>query len=240
MLVNNWNILKFIAQGDFHHAAWCMKWTFGYYNDNWYKSLFSQAVSHKACGEITPSYSILKSSDLAKINAINAHIKIIFLIRDPVERAWSAIRFHADRGFIDKDIIDSDDRIIAELKMPDMLLRGDYERTIDTYLQHFDPSQILIGFYDAIHDNPVGLLSDITRFLEVPPFEESVIDNKTRVNMSPPREMSKTVRDYLVETYAPVIDRMAQSFGSYAMMWGQSRDSGQHYSDTQLLPTFHP
>ncbi len=245
MLANQWDMLKFIARGDFHNVAWCMKWTFGYYNDDWYENLFSQAGTYKACGEITPSYAILKHEDLIKIKAMNADIKIIFLIRDPIERAWSAIRFHADRGFINKNIVDSDDDIIAELKNPEMLLRGDYESTIDAYLQHFDSSQILVCFYDAISCDPVGLLSDITKFLEVPSFEESVIDNKTRVNMSPPREMSATVRDHLDTTYAPMIDRIGQSFGSYATMWGKTKKSvninlHNHHSDTQLFPTFHP
>lgn len=240
MLANQWEILKFIAQGDWHHAAWCTKWTFGYYNDNWYKSLFSQAASHKASGEISPSYAILENDDVARIKALNGNMKIIFLIRDPIERAWSAIRFHADRGFINKHIIDSDDAIISELKNPEMLVRGDYERTIETYLQHFDSSQILICFYDAISCDPVRLLSDITNFLEVSAFEESVIDHKTRVNMSPPREMSKTVRNYLLEAYAPMTGRIAKTFGSYANMWGNGKNSRQHDSEIRLVPTFHP
>ncbi len=237
-------ILKQIARGNFHGATWWSKWTFGYYNDNWYSGLFSQAVSYNASGEITPSYSILDDGDVAQIKALNAGMKLFFLIRNPIERAWSAIRFDVDRGY-SKINLDSDDEIICALKMPGMVLRGDYERTLDIYLRHFDSSQILVCFYDAITYDPVGLLSDITTFLDVAPFEETAIDNETRVNVSPARKMSKNVRDYLLETYAPMINGTAEAFGSYATMWGEienpfSMNSQRQCSNIRLLPAIHP
>lgn len=237
-------IARHIKAGNYHQAVWWSKWAFGYYNDSWYGKLFSQARSYKACGEITPSYSILENEDVARIQALNSDIKIIFMIRNPIERAWSAIRFNVDRGFT-KISLDSDDEIISALKEPGMVSRGDYELTIDTFLKYFDSSQILVCFYDAIKCDPSGLMNGITTFLDVAPFKETAIDSETLVNPSPARKMSSEVRDYLVETYTPMTIRIAKTFGSYAKIWAGiegpfETNSQRTRTAYRLPPTVHP
>jgi hypothetical protein len=68
-----------------------------------------------------------------------------------------------------------------------MTLRGDYERTVDTYLKEFGSSQILVCFYDAIERDPVGLLAGVTAFLGIAPVGRGGIDGETRLNPSPER-----------------------------------------------------
>ena len=65
--------------GKLKEALWWGKWTFGYYNENWYVNLFSQAKEHQACGEISPAYSILEKNDVARIKELNSDVKIFFI-----------------------------------------------------------------------------------------------------------------------------------------------------------------
>ncbi|MCF6238882.1 MAG: sulfotransferase domain-containing protein, partial [Candidatus Marinimicrobia bacterium] len=167
---------------------------------------------------------ILESGDVARIGAINPDIKLIFMIRNPIERAWSAVRFHLYKGAIIN--LESADEVISLLQHPAMSLRGDYERTIETYLTTFDSSQILVCFYDAIKNNPVGLMSDITKFLAIEPYGETVITNKVPVNPSPAHTIPQKVSNFLYETYAPMINRMAESFGSYSTIWNSEGSPG--------------
>ncbi len=229
-------ISEHVMKGNLHQARWWSKWTFGYYNEDWYSGLFSLAESHKECGEITPSYSILEDEDIAKIKALNPDMKIIFIIRNPIERAWSAIRFHVHSGANLR--LDSSDEIISVLKHPAMFLRGDYERTLDNFLKFFDSSQILVCFYDAIKNDPTGLMSNITEFIFVNPFSETVINNKVPVNPSPAYTMPIKVRDYLHKTYDPIIKRIADTFGSYAANW--DRESNIENLANRLTPAVHP
>ena len=125
------------------------------------------------------------------------------------------------------------------------MLRGDYERTLDLYLKHFESRQILVCFYDAIQRDPVGLMSSITGFLNVEPFDRASIDNEVHVNRSPARRIPEDARNYLVETYAPVISRLKEAFGSYTRIWEQatspcgaeSHDKNMNFC---LLPAVHP
>ncbi len=236
--------LKSGSRKQFKQAIWWSKFLFSDYDESWYSNFFSGASSHQHRGEMTPAYSILDSEDIAQIKKINPDIKLIFLIRNPIDRAWSAIRYLKDRGYLDVKL-DSSKEIIAALKQPRMILRGDYERTIDAYLEHFDSSQILVGFYDAIQNDPVTLMSEITTFLGVESFEEDCMKTKRYVNKSPQSQMPNRVRDYLLETYSPLINRLAMTFGSYASVWKTKLEFGDTNSvnqlgTAQLRPAFHP
>jgi len=228
---------------DFRRAAWEARWTLGYYDEAWYRGLFAQGSSHGATGEITPSYSILEERDVERIKALNPAMKLLFVVRDPIERAWSAIRASVSRGLSSVDI-ESEDEIIAEMRSRRHALRGDYERTLDIYLRHFDPAQILVCFHGAIQRDPVGLLGSVSRFLGVPPPPPETIDHRTRVNRSPPRPMPPRIRDELLRTHLPMIERLSRSWGGYARRWAHSPDDdGASWDDesaTRPPPTLHP
>jgi len=235
---------KCALTSDFEQAEWYRRWVFGYYDEEWYASLFPQSARYKAYGEISPSYSILDSEDVARIKRLNPDMKLLLLLRDPIDRAWSNIRYGHSNKHLNVDL-DSPDDIIRVLQQPKVVLRGDYERTLNIYLDHFDSSQVLVCFYEAIKHDPIGLMSGITEFLGISPFAAAMINHQKRVNFSKPKPMPSTVKDYLLETYAPNVKRIAAAFGSYANIWeGGNRpvsvQSPRISSDFQMIPTLHP
>jgi Sulfotransferase family len=60
--------------------------------DDWYKAIFTMAPAGVVKGEMTPAYSLLPKDGIDHILRLNPSVKIILLLRDPVERAWSQIR----------------------------------------------------------------------------------------------------------------------------------------------------
>ena len=54
------------------------------------RSLFE--LERGITGDITPSYSILEDKDVARMHATVPNAKIIFLMRNPFDRAWSNFR----------------------------------------------------------------------------------------------------------------------------------------------------
>lgn len=222
-------------------VTWVLRRYFGHYGDRWYQSLFHEAAAAAVTGEITPAYAILEPHDVARMHALNPSLRLILMLRHPVDRAWSAIRFaiHKGRPYA---ATEPADRIIQRLRWPAMRTRGDYERTLDVYLEHFDRRQVLIGFYDAITADARGLLDDVAAFLGIAPFTDAMIDSGTRVNPSVQAEMPAPVREFLVETYTPMIERLAERLGSYAAQWhtGETVSPTRDGVATTLRPTVHP
>ena len=204
--------------------------------------LFSQARPNQVCGEITPGYAILNPEDIERIQVINPDIRLLLLIRDPIERAWSGLRHNVAKGkHIDWN---SEMEMLSRLKKPDVALRGDYVTIVDNYLKFFDSSQLLVCFYDSIAHNPAGLLRSITSFLGIKQTPGKNADLKQRVNVSPTRDMPRIVREHLIEQYMPMITRASDRFGSYASSWkARYCDGGTPYTcatDGAQPPAVHP
>jgi len=82
---------------DLHSLRWQAQFYFGRIDDDWYHSLFPQD-ENLLCGEITPAYSILPEENVAQIARSLPNLKILLLLRNPIERAWSQVRFDWTRG----------------------------------------------------------------------------------------------------------------------------------------------
>lgn len=215
-------LLRAVRNRDAERATWLWRRHFGRYGIRWYRRVFRPGRACPASGEITPAYSILEPDDVAAIRVVNPEMRLILLLRDPVERAWSAIRYGVEKGRPASELR-SPEVLVTRLRRSSLQRRGDYERTLDTYLRHFDRRQILVCFYEAIAHDPEGLLADVTAFLGVTPLAADAVDAGTRVNPSRHADMPPEVAEFLIDTYGPLAARLAKQFGSYARLWTAAR-----------------
>ena len=208
---------------------WHRRWYLGRYDDAWYTGLFARVASSQVTGEITPAYSMLDAADVARMVAVNPAAKIVFMLRNPIERAWSALRFDVDRGHLALDL-ESPSAVIAATDMLGMRLRGDYLRTLEVFKRHFS-GRILLGFHDAISAQPVDLLDGVTTFLGVAALDPDSID-PAPVNTAPARAMPEALRSHLVERYEPMMAQLAARCGGYAEAWYEQLNDGRQSAAT--------
>lgn len=206
----------------FRHAQWMdLRWQlrhfFGSYDDRWYCSLF-EAGAGKVRGEITPSYSILDGNDVRAIHSVLPELRLIFMMRNPIDRAWSHVRFDWTTGRFAG--IDSMERIKAFIDSPNQSLRGDYLRTLDTWKAYFPPEQFFVGFYDDVMGNPAELLADLHRFLGVSPRAYETGDRvNEKIFSSREKRIPEELLRYLAEKYRPAIEQLSERFGGHASSW---------------------
>lgn len=189
--------------------AWKGRYYLGRPSDSWYASLFPPG-GRLVRGEITPAYSLLSRADVERVAALMPAAKILFLLRDPVERAWSGYR---RRGL-------TPDQVRARLARP-VDRRGDYLTAIARWGGAFPRGQLHVDFYDDIAADPAGLLMRVFRFLGV---AESVrlagdVTIAHRVNAAPPAPMPLEVRAALTRRHLPTIEGLADMFGGPASRW---------------------
>jgi hypothetical protein len=140
----------------------------------WYLDHFSAAAG-RVKGEASPSYSILPVERIRLIRALMRDVKLIFLMRDPVSRAWShakhTYRFReANFAKFDGAFEEITDAEWAENFCHDWpLASGDYLGQLRRWLSVFPRQQLYLGFYESIVACPERLLRDIFVFLGVDP-----------------------------------------------------------------------
>ncbi|MEK9969423.1 MAG: sulfotransferase domain-containing protein, partial [Ferrovibrio sp.] len=127
---------------------------------DWYLSQFPDDRVYAAWGEATPDYMFYPyvARDL---HAFSPALKLIFLLRDPVERAYSAYwmwRRHTPD-------LPSFERIVEQY--PDFIARGQYHAQISRFLEVFPRKQLYIGIYERVTARPEPFFRDLYEFLGV-------------------------------------------------------------------------
>ena len=206
-----------IKKKDWERVRWNLRYCFGTYNDDWYLSLFEFGEG-KLKGEITADYYILNLEEVKQIKAILPNLKTILILRNPIERAWSHIRYLWTRKLF-ADINDLE--VIKKfIEKPVQTLRSDYVRTLNIWTSCFPQEQICIGFYDDIVQDPQKFLLNIFDFLGI---ENTIVfNNETlnkKVNVSRELQISAEIKYYLANKYYPEVLKLSNLVGGYSVDW---------------------
>lgn len=187
-----------------------------------YKALFKPGKGQIA-GEITPDYAILEDEVVARIHEHMPDAKIIFMMRSPIERAWSQTTMYFGREQQRRlDTIDEDE-LHRYFKRGGVRRRTNYVHTLTNWGRYYPKSQIFVGFLEDIHFNPGRLLEEVYRFLGVDPAFNSEIMNRKVHSRSTGKIPTKRARD-LAELYYNQIQRLEKRFGGYASFWRYCAD----------------
>jgi len=181
-------------------------------NDNWYLSLFRPGAG-RVSGDITPAYARLEAPEVEQVQRLLPGTKIIFLMRDPIERMWSQGAMFASRlGAADGKGIQEND-LLEFLLHPTRLRNSAYDRALEIWESFFRPEQFFIGFYEDLKASPEGLLTDIYRFLSVSDdsaHARQLLGRKVNSRSYPPAP--PFVRQALAKASYPTISRLHDRF----------------------------
>jgi len=208
-----------IRKGRWAQLLWDVRFFLGRYDDRWYATLFRPGTG-KVCGEITPAYSILDREDVEPIARLQPNLKIIFIMRNPIDRDWSMLRFALQNHERPMESFQNVE-FINLLNTPEVVQRGDYLRTIENWKACFPDEQFFFCFYDEIEEDPLGLLQRLVDFLAVAPVGKHPFRPTLhkKVNVSPKFQIPPKVKAYLAERYYSQIETLAEMFGEYPARW---------------------
>jgi hypothetical protein len=166
---------------------------------NWYAKHF-QPGGERLKGEASPSYSVLPRRMIQLMRTLMPKLRLIFLIRDPVGRAWSHAKhnwqyreanFRAHEGAIDTV---ADREWQENFRHPWALASGDYLGQLSRWLSVFPRQQVFVDLYERIQCDPVGLLTEIMAFLGVnAPEDWSTFPTREIVLSGPPMKLSSAL-----------------------------------------------
>ena len=204
-----------------------LKWYCRYYlsprTDRWYSSLF-QPYSHQISGEITPAYAKLPDTDIARIQASFPNVKIIYILRNPIERMWSqaALEFsrRGNQGIQTKTKYE----ILFFLSQSQHLAHSCYGKNLQRWQRYFPPEQIFIGYFDQIRSEPRQLLKNIFRFLGVDDDDRFLPKSLHRkVNPRDYPSMTKHFRQFVANALGDDVEALHTALKSpYTEQWMDS------------------
>jgi hypothetical protein len=133
---------------------------------DWYSDLFRQVRPDQLAMDSSTGYTQWPQFPLAatRIAHYAPQAKLIYLMRHPVERAYSHYvhRWSKERH-VGEPFTMTFDQYVAEDPM--CLDGSDYQTQLQQYLKHF-PAQNLLGLFTfQVQSDPVGVLQRVCRFL---------------------------------------------------------------------------
>ena len=158
--------------------------------DNWYINHFREAPPGKLRGEITPYY-LFHEAVPQRIYEFNNKMKLIVLLRDPVERALSQY-FHSVRlGLEDlplEEALSSEEERLANsqsiISIPgknhishqehSYVSRSRYDIQIKRYMNYFENKNLLILKSEDFFKDHYLSLKLISKFLGINSFQEGI------------------------------------------------------------------
>jgi hypothetical protein len=152
-----------------------------------YQALFREAAGEKAIGEASPVY-LCAPKTAARMQALVPDVRLIAILRHPVERAYSHY-LHLIRDGVEP-LTDFAQALAAEeARVRDnweyrwrYRELGCYSTQLARFFERFDRRQIKVYLYEEFNSRPQQVLCDIYRFLGVD--ESFVADTSVRYNAS--------------------------------------------------------
>jgi len=137
-----------------------------------YSELFA-AKKKLLSGDITPAYSMLNDELIEKIVGYFPNLKVIFLARDPVDRAWSQLSMGVRLGNIPAFDSTNPAEVLRNLLSPGVFFRSYPSKIVKRWRRYVRPDLFRIYFFDDLKEDPAGMRRSILSFLGADPDKPS-------------------------------------------------------------------
>jgi hypothetical protein len=188
---------------------------------DWYRGLFADAPPGVKSGEITPAYALLAPEVIREIRDLNPALRILYTLRNPIERAWSAALMVMKRGELELEET-SDQWFIDHFRSRGSRLRGDYETCLRHWRSVFASEQLLVLRYETLCADPRGYLAACCRHIGVDPAYYGPAHDALllrRVYAGPQVPLRESLRPVLLELYADKIRSLAAYLDADLSAW---------------------
>lgn len=128
---------------------------------HWYSSKFELAPRSMQRGEYTPDY-LSHPEAISRIHAYDPTVKLIAILRDPVDRAYSAFQLFKSHGQLGGLSFEQ-----ALKVQPNLLTDGFYSKQLDDLFQYFPKRQVHIALFEDIQIDSKTFFKDVCSFLNI-------------------------------------------------------------------------
>ncbi|MGH2912828.1 MAG: sulfotransferase [Solirubrobacteraceae bacterium] len=163
---------------------------------NWHdhlREVFADAPSDRLWGTATPQYmagTVLSGANHApessrelivpaRIHSQLPNLRLVAILRDPVERCVSAYRMSVRRGLEQRSAAEAIEQLLTNEELEQArreptdqnghVVIGEYARILEAYYSTFAPEQLLVVFTNELNQNPLGTMRRVFSHISANP-----------------------------------------------------------------------
>ena len=182
---------------------------------DYFDYLYLKNSEVEAVGDITPNYAILQAPMFRmikrRLEEKGFTVKVFFLMRDPVERAWSLARMKKRNMNETRQLKFDELQFISNKTLKDFApIKSSYQHTIKNIEKVFDRQNIYYGFYETLFNEMS--YTNIQNFLGI---SLNKFDTEQVFNASPKTtEIPPETNQELIQRFRSTYDYMLDRFGN--------------------------
>ncbi|WEX10239.1 sulfotransferase domain-containing protein [Chelativorans sp. AA-79] len=191
-------------------------------DDYWYYSLFQNYEDAKYIADLSNTYCHLPVSGWEHVKKFDPDTRITFIMRDPVQRTLSHLKFEMMFSGQNKRIDRiSNKEILDFAKKTDVYKRSSYSETINNILSVFPREQFRYYIFEEIMSDKDAFAKDLSEFLGVKiAYSESLSKS---INEGPQKKFSRELLGKLTEAYEPIYAELQDLLGTLPPAWAVNR-----------------
>jgi hypothetical protein len=179
------------------------------FTERWYRAAFERpGAVGKAIGEITPEYSTVPPQGVTYVRSLLGAVRIVYIIRDPVERALSQIRMLAMRRGARRM---NEEGWLSLANEPDIENRGLYSQYVPQWKAVFGGADLCFIPYGRLGAEPLDVLREVERFIGVGKHEYEGLGK--RVHATEPLKIPESVIEQLRQRLSEQTKFIEAEFG---------------------------
>lgn len=194
------------------------------YKYRYYHSFFTSYSDAQCLGEATPIYIWWKDV-MQRIYQYNSHIKLIVLLRSPIERAYSHWNMECQRGAEQRPFsqVIREETSGEQHRVYSYVDRGFYAKQLQQMFSLFPRNQVLCLRQDELQCNPEKVLTTVTRFLGI--NELRAVKNKKVHSRNYESPISASDFEYLIHIFRNDINSLEKILNWNLSDWLKNKNN---------------
>ena len=200
---------------------WAANYLDGPVDDHWYRNLFCLRRNQRWVADFSNLYAHLPEEAWRRIADRAGEVRVVYTMRDPVERLWSHAKFHLK-------ITGNEDRLdrwarteMTEfVRQPFIWENAEYGAAIARMRSGLPDGALQVLFYENIHAEPAASVAGPERFLSIPAhkYPEDLLTR--RVNATDARPVPGEFRDAVARDCARIVSEVCDAGFVPPSSWG--------------------
>ncbi len=205
-------------------VEWYKKYLRGPIDDAWYERLFEGVPEDKWALDFSTTNFLVRADGFARMARMAEDSRALILLRDPIDRLWSHMKFHAE---LTRDIhrfrVWSTSALRDFARHHTLVESSFYGAAIENMMAEFGPEKSMVLNFEEIASRPVGLFDDVQAFLGLDPVQLPKRGEEEReervINPSVKMDMPRGLFAHLAGDFERDLERVAKCGVSFVEPW---------------------
>ncbi len=195
------------------NVEWYLSYASNNLDDSWYESLFLESKRNDTstfCADFSNLSCFLSEDGWNKVRDVARNIKVIYILRNPIDRFWSHYKFHLQ--FVNHDEMHNPEKNIELFKRvtskPWFIRNSLYSDNIKKMQNNLKDEEFKIFFLDDISERPESSLKEIEDFISVSNHDYSNLGLKSKKNSSIKKDIPEEWRSLIEDSLKEEVENL--------------------------------